>query len=485
MRNQWKYLLVASALLVATNAKAGVDDKHGREWRQLVETTGLSATQIASVCPRDGVTACTGSVGSRNLTGWVWATEPQVTQLLSYYTPDILTNRVLNGWGYFGAASAFLVDFPPTQPSSNNNCTYCDHGDFGGGVTASTDASGAPIGAGVSFSVGNVGGIQASMGFGTIADSPSAQLGVFLWRPTGLGSNDVLANDDIGSTPNSSGGTAIANVLANDWVGGVRANMSNVSLSVVSSSQSGLTLDTTTGAVHVSAAAGAGAHTLVYRACSLAVPDACDDALVQVNVPYAVIRANADAGARSSATTGVAVASVLANDSVDGSPATLGNVSLALVSSSHSGITLNTGSGAVEVAQGTPNGNYALSYRICDVHSATNCSQATVTVSVRPNAIYAGNDSARASSKTGGVAIASVFANDSLNGVIASSASVTLSPVSALPKGFTLDRATGAVRVATKTSSGTYTIAYRICEIISPSNCAQATVTIDLSGKGG
>ena len=109
MRNQWKLLLAAGVVLLATNAKAGVDDKHGREWRQLVETTGPSATQIASVCPRDGITACTGSVGSRNLTGWVWATEPQVTQLLSYYTPDILTNRVLNGWGYFGAASAFLL----------------------------------------------------------------------------------------------------------------------------------------------------------------------------------------------------------------------------------------------------------------------------------------------------------------------------------------------------------------------------------------
>ena len=485
MRNQWISMLAAGVVLLATNAAAGVDDKSGREWRQLIETTGPSSTLIASVCPRDGATACTGTVGSRNLTGWVWATEPQVTQLLSYYTPDILTNRVLNGAGYFGAATAFLTDFTPTQPSNNNNCTYCDHGDFGGGVTASIDASGAPIGAGVSFSVGNVGGIQASIGFGPIPDALNAQLGVFLWRPTGLGSNDVFANDDSGSTPTARGGTAVANVLANDWVAGVRASTTNVTLSLVSSSNTGVTLNIATGEVSASAAVGGGTYTIVYRACSLAMPEICDDALVQVNVPFAVIRANPDSGALSSAITGTAVANVLANDTVDGAPATPGNVSLALVSSSQSGITLNTSTAAVDVAQGTTNGTHTLSYRICDRANAANCAQANVTVTVRANAIYAGNDSVRASSKIGGVVIASVFANDTVNGLGASPANVTLSALAALPPGFSLDTTTGAVSVARKTSSGVYSFGYRICETISPGNCAQATVTVDLSGRGG
>jgi hypothetical protein len=484
MLNQWKIWLAAGLVVMATNAIAGVDDKHGREWRQLVETTSLTAAQIASVCPRDGVTTCAGAVGRSDLTGWVWGTQPQVTLLLSYYTPDILTNPVLTDWTYFLAASNFLADFTPTAQSSGS-CTYCDQDAFAAGWTASVDAIGQPIGAGISFSIGNVNGIQAGIGFGSGADTASAQRGLFLWRPTGLGTNDVYANDDKGSTSNARGGTAVANVLANDWVAGTRASTSNVSLSMVSSSNPGVTLNTATGEVSASAAVGGGTHSLLYRICSLAMPDSCDEALVQVNVPYAVIRANPDTGARSSATAGAAVASVIANDTVDGVPAALDKVSITLVSSSHSGITLNTSTAAVEVAQGTPNGAYTLSYQICDRTNATNCAQTNVAVSVRPNAIYAGNDSARGSSKTGSVVIANVLANDTVNGVVATPTSVTLSAVTPLPSGFTLNTATGAVSVAPKTSSGTYSFAYRICETISPANCAQATITVDLSGKGG
>jgi hypothetical protein len=484
MRFHWKTWLAAALAMAATNATAGVDDKHGREWRQLVDTTSFSAAQVASVCPRDGMTTCAGTIAGRDMTGWVWATQPQVTLLLSYYTPDILTNPVLTDWTYFGAASTFLADFTPTAQSSGS-CTYCDQGAFAAGWTASVDATGQPIGAGVSFSVGNVNGISAGIGFGSGPDTASAQRGVFLWRPTGLGTNDVYANDDRGSAPSARGGTVVTNVLANDWVAGARASTANASLSLVSSSNPGVILNTVTGEVSASASVGGGSFTLVYRACSLALPEICDEALVQVNVPYPVIRANPDAGARSSATAGAAVASVIANDTVDGDPATLDKLSIALVSSSNSGVTLNTGTAAVEVAQGTPDGAYTLTYRICDRTNATNCAQANVTVTVRPNSIYASNDSARGSSKTGGIVIANVLANDSVNGAIATTASVTLSLISALPPGFALDTTTGTIRVAPKTSSGTYNFGYRICEIISPANCAQAMVTIDLSGKGG
>lgn len=484
MRQQWQVWLAAILVSMTASVSAGVDDKHGREWRQLTETTGLSAAQIATVCPRDGETPCNGTVAGRNMTGWVWATAPQVTTLLSYYAPEILTNPSLDSWTNFGAASAFLADFTPTAQSSGN-CTYCDQGAFGSGWTAGTDASGQPTAATVSFSIGNVNGISAFIGIGSGADSANTFRGAFLWRPTGLGTNDVYANDDSGRTATARGGVAVTNVLVNDWVAGAPASTANILLSLVTSSHPGVMLNTATGEVSVSAGAGGGAHSLTYRICSLASPASCDEAIVQVTVPYPVIRANADTGARSSATSGTAVANVLANDTVDGVPATLGSVSLALVSSSDSGITLNTNTGAVDVAQGTPNGSYTLSYRICDRTNAANCAQALVTVTVRANTIYAGNDSARGSSKSGGVVIANLMANDSVNNVVASSASVTLSLLAALPKGFTLDTATGTLSVAPKTSSGTYTFGYRICELVSPSNCAQATVTVDLSGKGG
>ena len=43
------------------------------------------------MCPRDGVSRCSGSIGGRNLTGWVWATDAQVVELMGHYVPAILT----------------------------------------------------------------------------------------------------------------------------------------------------------------------------------------------------------------------------------------------------------------------------------------------------------------------------------------------------------------------------------------------------------
>src|SRR5438034_6518706 len=49
-------LSVIMALVVAGAARpaqAFVDDVHGKEWRQLTETVGLSWDQVAQVCPQD------------------------------------------------------------------------------------------------------------------------------------------------------------------------------------------------------------------------------------------------------------------------------------------------------------------------------------------------------------------------------------------------------------------------------------------------
>jgi hypothetical protein len=50
-------------------------------------------------------------------------------------------------------------------------------------------------------------------------------------------------------------------------------------------------------------------------------------------------------------------------------------------------------------------------------------------------------------------------------------------------KSIRLNLADGSVDVLGKTSGGIYSLVYQICEIASPSNCARATVTLDVSGK--
>jgi hypothetical protein len=72
-----------------------------------------------------------------------------------------------------------------------------------------------------------------------------------------------------------------------------------------------------------------------------------------------------------------------------------------------------------------------------------------------------------------------------LGGGPATLANVTLSFVSLTPANsrIRLDLTDGSVDVLGKTESGLYLLVYEICEIAMPTNCARATVRLDLSGS--
>ena len=70
--------LLGSLGAFAAPTAGAAPTENGREWREVAATTGLSWSEVASVCPTDGVTACSGSVGGRDLTGWTRASAPQV-----------------------------------------------------------------------------------------------------------------------------------------------------------------------------------------------------------------------------------------------------------------------------------------------------------------------------------------------------------------------------------------------------------------------
>src|SRR6185436_9293982 len=83
-----------------------------------------------------------------------------------------------------------------------------------------------------------------------------------------VGSAPIDAVDDAGSVASgATGGTAVANVLVNDTLNGAAATLATVTLSQTSTSNPGVSLDASTGAVNVAAATPAGTYTLVYRIC--------------------------------------------------------------------------------------------------------------------------------------------------------------------------------------------------------------------------
>ncbi len=168
------------SLGAATSSAAPTVD--GREWRELNQTTGLSWSQVASVCPTDGVTPCSGTVGGRNLTGWTWATAGQVRDLLDDYAPGLATADppVVTGIEGFWGGISFLAVMRWTQYSSSTYSYY----EWTAGWTASKEAaSGLPVVGSAWYSHQLAGGTaNGSVGLGPDADTASPIRGVFLWR---------------------------------------------------------------------------------------------------------------------------------------------------------------------------------------------------------------------------------------------------------------------------------------------------------------
>lgn len=80
----------------------------------------------------------------------------------------------------------------------------------------------------------------------------------------------------------------------------------------------------------------------------------------------------------------------------------------------------------------------------------------------------------------GGVAIANVRSNDSLNGAVPTNANSTLAVISA-DAPLSLNATTGAVSVAPGSAVGTYVLRYQLCELLNPANCVEADATVRVS----
>jgi hypothetical protein len=82
---------------------------------------------------------------------------------------------------------------------------------------------------------------------------------------------------------------------------------------------------------------------------------------------------------------GETVANVLSNDTFQTGNPTTSDVTLTQESTTNAGVTLNTSTGAVNVASTVPPGDYTLVYQICETALLSNCKTASVTVTVLPD----------------------------------------------------------------------------------------------------
>ena len=177
--------------------------------------------------------------------------------------------------------------------------------------------------------------------------------------------------------------------------------------------------------------------------------------------------------------------SVLNNDKVGTRTATIGTVSLTVITPAVGAAgsatpTLNA-NGTVTVPAGTKSGTYYIGYRICStVASISVCDTATATVVVGNPTITADPDTFTI---TTGTSTKSVLDNDKIGTATATTNTVSISVVTgATPKQPgtntpTLD-SDGKVTVPNNTPAGTYTIVYQICDKLNSGNCATTTATV-------
>ena len=276
---------------------------------------------------------------------------------------------------------------------------------------------------------------------------------------------------DSGTGAAGTASTPIANVAANDSVNGQPATLGaggNATLASSGAYPAGLALNTTSGAITMTAAVAPGVYALQYQLCDKNTPANCATGTATVTV-NAVITPVADSGSAPAGTASTPIANVAANDTVNGQPATLGaagNATVAAVGSFPAGIALNTTSGAVTTTAAVAPGSYALQYQLCDKNTPANCATAALTVTVTA-AILPQPDSGSGSAGTASTPIASVVSNDTVNGqpvALGAAGNATIAAVGAYPVGVALNTSTGAVAYSAAVPPGVYALQYQLCD---------------------
>nr|WP_156133199.1 DUF11 domain-containing protein [Capnocytophaga canimorsus] len=303
---------------------------------------------------------------------------------------------------------------------------------------------------------------------------------------------DIVAQDDTFASVSGAVGGRAGNVLSDngngaDMLGSNPATVANVTISVVTPATpinggNVPSLNIATGEVTVPANTPAGTYSIVYQICEKLNPSNCSTATATVVVSPADLEAVPDdfTATPIGGTDGGKTSSVLTNDKLNGTPLNPSDVTLTW-GTIPSGFTPNA-DGTITVVPNTPAGTYTLTYTICEVLNPSNCKTTTVTVLVTASPIVANDDDYTMYpiyTTVGGTVSASVLVNDTIEGVEATLATVTISNPTTPNTNINIDPASGMVVVLPNTPVGTYTLTYTICEKGNPTNCSnQANVIV-------
>ena len=299
----------------------------------------------------------------------------------------------------------------------------------------------------------------------------------------------ITANADTFTlTVSSTTYTTTSNVLTNDRIGTATATVGSVTIRTTPPATDKPYIDANTGFVVIPSGVATGTYTINYSLCGIAPLTGCSSVTtVTVNVtsvtatpttPINII-AVPDGTININAETGGHIASVLANDTLEGQPVTTGTVSFTWTTATPTGFTLNS-DGTIDVASNTTVGFYTISYTICATRGSDRaCATSLINVNVvTPTATPTIEVNGETFTYTGNMVVGNVLTNDKLNNIsnpLVTSVTLT-APVPETGKPY-IKLTSGEVMVLPGTPAGSYEIPYNVC-VPATTICGTATVVV-------
>ena len=290
----------------------------------------------------------------------------------------------------------------------------------------------------------------------------------------------IDAVDDPEVSVPRTGGTV--SILTNDTLNGNPATTSNVTITVTNDGGlTGLTVDGT-GKLVVPNNSTPGTYTITYEICDKANSNVCDTATAKIKVTGTTSTIDAvDDGEKTLPRTG-GIVEVLTNDTLNGSPATKDNVTVAIDNNGGlTGLTVN-GDGKLVVPNNTTPNTYTVTYKICDKANPGVCDTAVVKITIVTGPVIdAVNDPDVTMPRTGGNI--NILSNDTLNGNPATKDNVRITIED--NDGLTvlmIDPDTGFLVVPNNAPVGVYMVTYKICAKANAGLCDTAKVRITITG---
>ena len=273
----------------------------------------------------------------------------------------------------------------PLQPGTTTTVSLLGNDTLNGAAVLPASVTLALTGAPANYTVNAAGQVSVPADAAAGAVSFSYQL-CEQAAPTNCATADVqlvVAPDAVDDTFPATAGIALAGtVAANDNVpAGAQFSVLGVA------AHGSVTLAADGSFSYTAQAAFTGPDSFRYQVC-LPAPNGnvCDTATVTINVAAAAITANNDDFTAAPLTSaGGLTASVLGNDTLNGSAILPAQATLSLINAPPAGYTLDS-NGQLQVPAGAPAGPASLTYQLCQA-GTSNCATASIAVVIAPDAV--------------------------------------------------------------------------------------------------